>query len=212
MIQSHKVAVPDIGAAVARHSYCSPARLLVQARQAREQGRAFKPLLLGPLSALWLEAPQDAHGDSLQLLEDLLPVYLQLLRQLAQLGVTWVQMDEPVLGIELPGAWVLAFERAYHAIAATRVSVLLSSHFAPAQGNLSVACKLPVAGLHIDQLRSTGELVGVCDWLPRHKALSVDSVGGDVRQSELDAALYGRAPLPWCDHVAHGQASSQLRT
>ena len=55
-----------------------------------------KPVVVGPLTFLKLAnnpggLPLDA------LLDRLLPLYAQVLAELAEAGVAWVQMDEPVL-------------------------------------------------------------------------------------------------------------------
>ena len=62
-------------------------------------------VLLGPLSYLWLGKCQGGEFDKLALLARLLPVYAQVLDRLAALGVEWVQVDEPILGLDLPPAW-----------------------------------------------------------------------------------------------------------
>ena len=173
-----------------------PAGLLAQVEQALSLGHAVKPVLLGPLTFLWLGKSKDAGIDRLSLLDSLLPVYLQLLQQLKQLGIDWVQIDEPILGLDLPGEWILAFERSYHALGTAQLSVLLATYFSPLQGNLSTACKLPVAGLHVDAVRAADELVSVLDWLPSHKVLSVGIIDGrNIWRTDLDAALSRLAPL-----------------
>ncbi len=57
----------------------------------------MKPVLLGPISYLWLGKEKDAGFDRLSLLPRLLTAYQQILGKLAGLGVEWVQIDEPVL-------------------------------------------------------------------------------------------------------------------
>ena len=64
-----------------------------------------KPVLIGPLTYLWLGKTKGAPFDRLALLERLLPVYGEILAKLAQLGVTWVQIDEPILALDLPQSW-----------------------------------------------------------------------------------------------------------
>ncbi len=171
-------------------------RLLNEIKQAQSLGHPVKPVLLGPLTFLWLGKVKNANIDRLSLLDQLLPVYVQLLQQLKQLGIDWVQIDEPILGLDLPGEWVLAFERSYHALGTAQLSVLLATYFSPLQGNLSTACKLPVAGLHVDAIRAPDELVSVLDWLPTHKVLSVGIVDGrNIWRADLDAALARLRPL-----------------
>jgi len=57
------------------------------------------PVILGPLSYLWLGKVKGQEFDKLSLLERLLPLYSGILTRLATLGVEWVQIDEPVLRV-----------------------------------------------------------------------------------------------------------------
>lgn len=89
----------------------------------------------------------------MDLLEKLLPVYRDLLEQLAEAGAEWVQIDEPALVTELGSDWKRAFENAYHALKSSRTKLLLATYFGTLQENLQLAVNLPVAGLHVDAVR-----------------------------------------------------------
>jgi 5-methyltetrahydropteroyltriglutamate--homocysteine methyltransferase len=165
-------------------------RLLAEVAEAQALGHAVKPVLLGPLSFLWLGKAKEEGFERLDLLDALLPVYAGLLSRLGAAGVGWVQIDEPILGLDLPGHWTLAFERAYHALNAARVPLLLATYFSPLEDHLSLACKLPVAGLHVDGVRAAHEVAAVLDWLPAHRELSIGIVDGrNVWRTDLDRAL-----------------------
>jgi 5-methyltetrahydropteroyltriglutamate--homocysteine methyltransferase len=164
--------------------------LLDEVAEAKAQGHSAKPVLLGPLTFLWLGKSKLAGFDRLALLDALLPVYAELLARLAEAGVEWVQIDEPILGLDLPGDWALAFERAYHALKPVPVSLMLATYFSPLEDHLGLACKLPVAGLHVDAVRAAHELQAVLDWLPLHRELSVGIVDGrNVWRTDLDRTL-----------------------
>lgn len=180
---------------VTRFSLAS-ARLLGEVAEAQALGHCVKPVLLGPLTFLWLGKSRTEGFDKLALLEQLLPAYVDLLRQLKGAGVEWVQIDEPILGLDLPGAWQLAFERTYHTLNTAQVSLLLATYFSPLQEHLSLACKLPVAGLHVDLIRAGEELQSVIDWLPGHKVLSLGILDGrNIWRADLDKALRLLAPV-----------------
>jgi len=173
----------------------APERLLAQVDEARALGHDVKVTLVGPLSFLWLGKAKDGV-DRLRLLDDLLPHYCTLLARLKAAGAACVQLDEPILGLDLPGDWSLAFERAYHLLHAAGVPLLLATYFSPLQENLSLACKLPVAVLHVDGVRAPEELRSVADWLPEHKVLSVGIVDGrNIWRADLDACLDRLRPL-----------------
>jgi 5-methyltetrahydropteroyltriglutamate--homocysteine methyltransferase len=51
---------------------------------------------------------------------------------------------------ELEPDWQTAFKKAYDALANSPIKLLLASYFGSLQGNLNLACDLPIDGLHID--------------------------------------------------------------
>ncbi|RYF60218.1 MAG: 5-methyltetrahydropteroyltriglutamate--homocysteine S-methyltransferase, partial [Comamonadaceae bacterium] len=171
-------------------------RLFDEVAQAQSLGHPVKVALLGPLSFLYLGKEKEAGFDRFSLLDALLPVYEQVLARLKQQGVEWVQIDEPILGLDLPQAWREAYERSYWQLARSAPKLLLATYFSPLAENLRLACQLPVAGLHVDAVRAPDELTGVVDWLPSHKVLSVGIVDGrNIWRSDLDAALERLRPV-----------------
>ncbi|RZS35078.1 5-methyltetrahydropteroyltriglutamate--homocysteine S-methyltransferase [Corticibacter populi] len=164
--------------------------LLEQVREAQALGKPVKAVLVGPLTLLWLGKEKAEGFDRLSLADALVAEYRKLLEQLAAAGVPWVQIDEPILGLDLPGPWALALERAYHTLQGSPVQILLATYFSPLEDHLSLACKLPVAGLHIDGVRAGHELTAVQDWLPEGKVLSVGVIDGrNIWRTDLDKAL-----------------------
>ena len=175
-------------------------RLFDEVAEAQALGHAVKAVLLGPLSFLWLGkekgAAVEAGFNRLDLLDKLLPVYGAALDRLKAQGVQWVQIDEPILGLDLPAPWRNAFENTYWQLNQVGVPLLLATYFSPLEENLSLACRLPVAGLHVDGVRAAHELTSIADWLPVHKVLSVGIVDGrNIWRTDLDAALATLAPI-----------------
>ena len=171
-------------------------RLFDEVAEAQALGYPVKAALIGPLTFLWLGKEHTAGFDRLTLLEQLLSVYGALLDRLKQQGVAWVQVDEPILGLALPNAWRNAFERSYWQLNQVGVNILLATYFSPLQENLSLACRLPVAGLHVDGIRAPHELISIADWLPVHKVLSIGIVDGrNIWRTDLDAAIEVLQPL-----------------
>jgi 5-methyltetrahydropteroyltriglutamate--homocysteine methyltransferase len=186
--------------------------LFDEVAEAQTAGFNPKPVLIGPLTFLHLakeKAGRDsAHAfphpgplpggeggkafDRLDLLDRLLPVYGRILARLKAQGVEWVQIDEPVLALDLPADWRTAFERAYHHLNAAGVKLLLASYFGPLRENLLMALKLPVAGVHVDCVRGGDELAQAIDWLSATKVLSAGVIDGrNIWKSDL-AAVLGR--------------------
>ncbi len=169
--------------------------LFEQVEEALAMGHAVKAVLLGPLSFLWL-AKMKGKGDKLTLLDELLPIYGQILARLAAHGVSWVQMDEPILALDLPVDWRGVFERTYHRLQSAGPRLMLASYFGELGDNLLTAVKLPVVGLHVDAVCAPEELTQVVDWLPSDKVLSVGCIDGrNVWRADLDAVLDRLEPV-----------------
>jgi 5-methyltetrahydropteroyltriglutamate--homocysteine methyltransferase len=100
--------------------------------------------------------------------------------------VEWVQLDEPILALDLPTEWKQAFETAYNQLQSTAVKKLLAVYFGGLQDNLGLAVNLPVAGLHLDLVRAPQELEQVLDRLPAYKVLSAGVIDGrNIWRSDL---------------------------
>ena len=104
----------------------NPERLLSQLAEAQAQGVKAKPVIIGPVTYLWLGKTSDG-SNRLDLLERLLPAYSQLLEALADAGADWVQIDEPALVTDLDANWRYASNLAYHQLKANRPKLLLAT-------------------------------------------------------------------------------------
>ncbi len=165
-------------------------QLFEEVEEALALGHAVKPVLIGPLTYLWLGKAKGEAFDKLELLERLLPVYGEVLDRLAAQGVEWVQIDEPILALDLPQDWKNAFERAYNLLQRAPLKKLVATYFGGLEDNLSLAAALPVDGLHIDLVRAPEQYPLILDWLPTYKVLSLGLVNGrNVWRCDLDKAL-----------------------
>ncbi len=165
-------------------------QLFEEVDEAIALGHKVKPVLIGPLTYLWLGKAKGQPFDKLDLLERLLPVYGEILSRLARQGVEWVQIDEPILCLDLPQEWKNAFERAYHILQYSPLKKLLATYFGGLDDNLGLAVGLPVDGLHVDLVRAPEQLPAVLDRLPTYKVLSVGVVNGrNVWRCDLAQAL-----------------------
>ena len=170
-------------------------RLLDQIAEAKNQGVTIKPVIVGPVTYLWLGKAKD-DSDKLALLPRLLPVYAELLETLAAAGAEWVQIDEPVLVTELTPEWDHAFRDAYHQLKGCRVKLLLASYFGQLEQNVYLAANLPVAGLHIDAINGRSDVQPLLGMLPAHKVLSLGVIDGrNIWKTDLNAALDWVEPI-----------------
>lgn len=166
--------------------------LFEQVAEAQALGFKARPVIPGPLTWLWL-GKGDAYGEGagdpakLALLDNLLPVYEEVLTRLAAQGVDWVQVDEPILALELPQAWRAALAGVYGRLAAQGVKLLLTTYFEGLDLNLDVVRSLPVQGLHVDLVRAPGQLPAVLAGLRSDQILSLGVIDGrNVWRTDLD--------------------------
>lgn len=173
----------------------NPTRLLAELEQSRQHKLKAKPVIIGPLTYLFLGKEKD-NSNKLDLLEKLLPVYGRLLDLLAEHGVEWVQIDEPILVTELAADWQLAFKRAYQQLSAYLPKLLLCTYFGELKGNLNLTCELPVQGLHLDAINARAEVTAVLDNLGATKVLSLGVVNGrNIWRCDLNKTLSWLKPV-----------------
>ncbi|KJJ97878.1 5-methyltetrahydropteroyltriglutamate--homocysteine methyltransferase [Pseudomonas sp. 21] len=165
-------------------------QLFEEVEEAHALGHAVKPVVIGPLTYLWLGKTKGADFDKLDLVERLLPLYGQIFRRLAAQGVEWVQIDEPILALDLPQAWKNAFERTYNLLQGEPLKKLVATYFGGLDDNLGLAAGLPVDGLHLDLVRAPEQFPTILDRLPAYKILSLGVVNGrNVWRCDLEKSL-----------------------
>ncbi len=170
-------------------------RLLIQVKEAQALNYAVKPVIIGPVTYLWLSKCKD-DSQPLDYLDDILKVYQELLAQIKQLGVDWVQIDEPILVTKLGDQWQQAFNQSYKSFEDTGVKILLSTYFGSLQDNLSLASDLPVAGLHLDVINAKQEVNKVLGSLTNDQVLSLGVIDGrNVWKTDLNATLDWLEPI-----------------
>ncbi|KAJ2162874.1 methionine-synthesizing 5- methyltetrahydropteroyltriglutamate--homocysteine methyltransferase [Coemansia sp. RSA 552] len=156
-------------------------KVIDEFKEAKALGYNARPVLLGPVSLLALS--KTAKGSSskpLEHLSDLIAVYTEQLQQLAAAGAQWVQLDEPVLALDLDEAtYKPAFEQAYAAFAQVDgLKYLLTSYFDRLGDNLRWAAALPVQGIHLDLVHGAADLDAALELIPTDKIISAGLING----------------------------------
>ncbi len=174
-------------------------------------GIRTKPVLVGPLT--YLHLGKASGCDKLALLDSLLPVYEEVLRRLAAQGAEWVQLDEPILALDLDADWQAAFVAAYSRLRASapNLRLLLAAYFGELRENLPLATSLPVDAIHLDLTRAD-ELEAALARLPETMSLSLGLVDGrNIWRNDFDRSLriLSRANLP-AKRLLIGPSSSLL--
>src|SRR5688572_15658381 len=185
--------VPELEETTRFEASCAP--LLDEVREARQHGTEVKPVLVGPVTYLWLSKRIDG-GDRLALLPRLLAAYETLLGELARSGVEWVQLDEPALCTDLDATWLAAFEATYRRIARSGPKVLVATYFGSATEHAPRLAALPVHGWHLDLVRAPRQLDAWLRELRDDTVLSAGIVDGrNVWRTDLRAAIDRLRPV-----------------
>lgn len=170
-------------------------KLLQQISEAQSHGANVKPVIIGPVTYLYLGKEKD-NSNKLALLDRLLPVYQQLLAELANAGVEWVQVDEPILVTELDQEWKQALEHSYQFLQKKPVKLLLATYFGPLQDNLALISRLPISGVHLDAINAKYEVVDLIKSLPASSVVSLGVINGrNIWKTDLNTTLNWLEPI-----------------
>ena len=170
----------------------SSTKVIDEYEEAKAQGVETRPVLIGPVSFLLLGKTQEDDLDALTLLGNLLPVYAEVLRELADAGCEAVQLDEPTLVLDLGDEERAAFETAYEALAdAADLDLHVATYFGGLEDNLPTALNLSIDVLHLDLVRGDGQLdAALHHGVPDDLSLSLGLIDGrNVWRADLDALL-----------------------
>jgi len=140
--------VPELDGAVPSITENKP---LSAYREAKEMlGIEGKPVILGPLTFLKLAKGYKA-SETDAWLERLLPLYVQILQELAHEGVQWVQIDEPILVTGVSADDLRRLKTIYDTIAVSvpNLNLMLQTYFESTE-HYSDIVALPVQGIGLD--------------------------------------------------------------
>ena len=160
-------------------------------------GYQTRPVLVGPVTFLKLAKSKDAGFNPLSLLDRLLPVYIEVLRELVNRGAEWVQIDEPCLVLDLDIVAKQALHYAYAEIAKAvpQLKIMLATYFGGLGGNRDTALSLPVAGLHLDLVRAPDQIDDL-DGLAKDRVLSLGVIDGrNIWRTDLSRVLDRLEPV-----------------
>ncbi|KAJ6031259.1 hypothetical protein N7540_001991 [Penicillium herquei] len=163
--------------------------------EAKAAGIVTRPVLLGPVSFLALgKADRGASLNPITKLQDLLPVYADLLAQLKAAGAEDVQIDEPVLVFDLAADVKAAFKPAYEKLGnlgdkAPRLT--LATYFGDIVHNIDVLSSLQsLHAIHVDLVRNPEQLDAVIAALGPKQTLSAGVVDGrNIWKADFKAAI-----------------------
>jgi 5-methyltetrahydropteroyltriglutamate--homocysteine methyltransferase len=183
--------VPEISPDTAFH--LASDRLVREVAEAKAAGFTTRPVIVGPVTFLLLSKPADSAPEGFRpiaKLDELLPVYAELLRKLADAGAEWVQLDEPALVSEsVPaarGEVLAAVRSAYGTLGTTRpLGILVAAPYGSLDDALPVLEAAPIDAIALDLVK------GAVPTTPRTDKVLVGGVidGHNIWRGDLSAAF-----------------------
>ncbi|SHK55637.1 methionine synthase (B12-independent) [Reichenbachiella agariperforans] len=135
-------------------------KIVGEYKEALQLGLQTKPVLIAPVTFLLLGKEKEAGFNRLDLLDQLLPVYFELIDQLIDLGATQIQFDEPCLALNLDTSAQSAITQTYTQLAHRfpTLEIALTSYFDCYGDHLDRVLELPIHSLHLDLVRCSSQL------------------------------------------------------
>ncbi len=139
-----------------------------------------KPVIIGPLSFLKSGKAKGRYFDTTTLVHGIFPVYIELMGKLVNEGADYVQIDEPFLCMSLSGEEQRLYSYVLPELfkAFPEIHFILTTYFGSITHNANIINKLPECTLHVDLVRSPGQLDEIQTNLPADVRLSLGVVDG----------------------------------
>ncbi|MGZ8176879.1 5-methyltetrahydropteroyltriglutamate--homocysteine S-methyltransferase [Williamsia sp. SKLECPSW1] len=175
----------------------NPAKVLAELAEAIELGVPARPVVIGPITYLLLGKAVDGGAAPISRLDELLPLYVDLLSQLRAAGAQWVQFDEPALATDLADDPAALASHAYGRLGdlTDRPALLVAGYFGDLGDALGALAATAIDGVAVDLVRGDPDRVvsttGLAD-----KLLVAGVVNGrNIWRADLDRALATLATL-----------------
>ena len=186
-----------------------PEKTVSEYKEAIAEGHRAKPCLISPVSLLSISRKaSDLDQDPLVRLDDLLPLYAELINSLTSEGAEWIQLEEPVTGMDLSEAQIAGIKKTYHYLDehCPSAKILLTTYFGDLLENFEFLTELAVAGIHLDLSEDNAALSEKLKSYPKEKVLSLGVLDGrniwkanlkNKKESILEACEYLAAENIW---------------
>ena len=167
-------------------------KIISEYREALKEGIKTKPVLIGPLTYLLIGKEKESGFHRLDLIDRLLPVYIELITELQNEGVTYIQFDEPYLSLNLSYKERECYLETYTILRAKfpKITFVLANYFGDLNDNLNLALSLPVDVLHVDLVRGLDELDSILIHQNKNQILSLGIVDGrNIWKNNFDTSI-----------------------
>ncbi|MDO5666511.1 MAG: 5-methyltetrahydropteroyltriglutamate--homocysteine S-methyltransferase [Alcaligenaceae bacterium] len=174
-----------------------------QIKEAQALGHKVKPIIPGPITYLALSKGEGLTAgtdsdDKLVLLPALVVAYVEVFAKLKELGIEWVQIDEPVATLNLEPSWQEALLDSHKILAEQGLKTLVATYFESPEPNKAFLLEFATQGphgLHIDLTRGELDLDGFVRAWPKDKVLSLGVISGrEIWRTDLEKVLERISP------------------
>lgn len=195
------------------HFALNPAKILGELEEARAQGIPARPVVIGPITFLALSKAVHSAGPPIDRLADLTVVYGELLALLAERGVEWVQIDEPVLVTDFVDTAAELAERTYAQLGrlTNRPAILVATYFGELSDALPALARTPVEAIGVDLVAGGVSAVAAVPELADKLLVAGVVDGRNIWRTDLESALGTLTTLRRsAQHVAVSTSCSTL--
>ncbi|MBV8290377.1 MAG: 5-methyltetrahydropteroyltriglutamate--homocysteine S-methyltransferase [Mycobacterium sp.] len=187
--------VPEIGpkATFSLH----PEKVLSELNEAQDQGVPARPVIIGPITFLLLSKAVDGAGAPIGRLDELVPLYSDLLSRLADKGVEWVQIDEPVLVTDISADAPALAEKVYNELGSVqkRPAIHVATYFGEPGAALPALARTPVEAIGVDLVYGANTAVAGVPGLAGKTLVAGIVDGRNIWRTDLESALGKLASL-----------------
>jgi len=172
--------------------------LLAQVNEVKLVSEQSKPVLLGPLTYLYLssEGGSEANKDKLSFLPKLIGAYQEIFDRLSKEQIQWLQLDEPILGLELDEKWQQAFKDCYKTLNKGELKLLLTTYFSSVDHHIELISGLPFDGIHIDTIAEQTNVSTILATIPQEWVLSLGVINGrNIWKTDLVSVYQKLLPI-----------------
>lgn len=159
---------------------------------AKQVGINAKPVIMGLLTYILLGKEKEEGFNKLELAQKILPVYIQILKELETHGAEYIQFDEPFLALDLDEKSKETYSLIYTEIRKQfpHLKIIVATYFEGLRDNLSLAVSLPVNVLHLDLVRCPEQLEEVLKVIPETLHLSLGVIDGrNIWKNDFEKSL-----------------------
>ena len=172
-------------------------KALSELKEALEQGIPARPVVIGPITFLLLSKGINGGGAPIGRLEELMPVYGELLSLLADNGAQWVQFDEPALVTDISPDTPALAEAVYKTLGSVsnRPAIYVATYFGDPGASLAGLARTPVEAIGVDLVAGAQTAVAGVPELAGKTLVAGIVDGRNVWRTDLESALSKLATL-----------------